>query len=125
MQQNILYLTDKNGNLKAVQISVDLWNQLKPLLSKTRNSASPEPVGNDMEAFEQFIQYWDFSYPYSPSLACPKCHTSTSDWRNDPEKPFVLANANFGGLLVFHCITCGAIIKQMHFKDHVATEIQA
>lgn len=52
MQQNILYLTDKNGNLKAVQISVDLWNQLKPLLSKTRNSASPEPVGNDMEAFE-------------------------------------------------------------------------
>ena len=34
MQQNILYLTDKNGNLKAVQISVDLWNQLKPLLPK-------------------------------------------------------------------------------------------
>ncbi len=104
MQQNILYLTDKNGNLKAVQISVDLWNQLKPLLPKTGNPTSPEPVGNDMEAFE---------------------HTSTSDGRNDPEKPFVLANANFGGLLVFHCKTCGAIIKQMHFKDHVATEIQA
>lgn len=125
MQQNILYLTDENGNLKAVQISVDLWNKLKHFLPKTENSTSHEHVESDMEAFEQFLQYWDFSYPYSPSLTCPKCHISTSDWRNDPEKPFVLANANFGGLLVFHCQACGAIIKQMHFKDHVATEIQA
>lgn len=125
MKSQILYLTDENGNLSAVQIPVELWAKIQPHIQSLLNSDNTESVSNDMEAFEQFIKYWDFSYPYSPALTCPKCQTSTSDWRTDPARNFVLANANFGGLLVFHCQTCGAVIKQMHFKDHVATEAQA
>lgn len=125
MTRNILYLTDENGNLQAVQISVDLWEQLKRFLPQITKSAPGENIKSDMVAFEQFLQYWDFSYPYSPAITCPKCHATTIDWRSDPASPFVLANANFGGLLVFHCNNCSSIIKQMHFKDHVATEIQS
>lgn len=125
MNSKILYLTDENGRISAIQIPIELWEKIEPHAQSFLNSSEPESVGNDMEAFDQFLKYWDFSYQYSPALTCPKCQASTCDWRTDPNSQFVLANANFGGLLVFHCQSCGAVIKQMHFKDHVATEVQA
>ena len=65
---------------------------------------------------------WDFPYEYSPAVKCPVCGSETEDWRTDPFHPFLLSNANMGGLLVFHCAQCGCTIRQKHFKDKMVTE---
>lgn len=129
MQDDIHYLTDTHGNIVAVQLPFALWERLKAYLpaeeaprgAHIADRASDEPH-EPMDAFADFLRYWDFRYPYDPAVACPHCGERVADWRTAPGHPFVLANANLGGLLVFHCNTCGATIRQKHFRDHVALE---
>lgn len=127
MDKRIFQVHDQKGDLVALQIPVDmipeiLWQKLAPEVKRPEKiqvkSEKPEPI----EAFEEFLQYWNFRYPYSPAVSCPNCQSKTENWREDPAHPFRLANANFGGLLVFHCKSCGATIRQKHFRDHVAFE---
>lgn len=120
------YVTDAKGNVASIIIPWPLWEKIEP---KVRNLLSvavepheltqgPGPLKN----FDELMQFWDFKYPYSPSVTCPHCGASAADWRNDPKQSFVLTNANIGGLLVFHCRACGTTIRQKHFRDHMAVE---
>lgn len=121
MKEQIHYLSDERGNIVAVQIPVTLWERLKPQL-QAQCGAEESPAPEPLEAFEEFLRYWDFRYPYDPAVRCPQCGREVADWRCDPAHVFRLANANLGGLLVFHCQGCGATIRQKHFRDHVALE---
>lgn len=129
MNKNIFQILDQDGNLVAIQVPVEIipesfWQKIAPGIKRPQKdpgeakAEKPEPI----EAFEEFLQYWNFRYQYSPAVTCPNCQTKTENWREDPAHPFRLANANFGGLLVFHCKNCGATIRQKHFRDHVAFE---
>ena len=69
-----------------------------------------------MADFERLLQFWDFRYPYSPEVTCPRCGAHTADWRNDPAHPFHLTTANLGGLLVFRCKSCQSTVRQKHFR---------
>lgn len=75
-----------------------------------------------LKEFRGFLEHWDYDYSYSGAVSCPVCQNSTTDWRTDPLHPFLLSNANQGGLLVFQCTHCGTTIRQKHFKDEVVCE---
>lgn len=121
----LLFLTDDRNQIHAVQIPWELWQKIEPLARPALDAlvrGPSEEVAEPLAAFEEFLQYWDFRYPYSPAVCCPHCGAATQNWREDPEHPFRLANANVGGLLVFHCRSCGATIRQKHFRDHMTVE---
>lgn len=124
-KKQILQVRNAAGDVVAAQIPVALWKKLEPLLAEALGSgerpAPPEAL-DDLSGFEDFIRFWDFRYPYKPSVECPGCHARTDNWREDPARPFQLANANLGGLLVFHCLVCGGTVRQKYFKDHMAVE---
>lgn len=120
------YVTDAKGNVASVIIPWPLWEKMEP---KVRNllvaDVKPQELTQapgPLAGFDELMQYWDFKYPYSPAVTCPHCGVSAPDWRNDPNKNFILTNANIGGLLVFHCRACGTTIRQKHFHNHVAVE---
>lgn len=118
------YVTDASGQLEFVQIPASLWEHMEP---RVRDLLEPphgdsESPAEPLEAFAEFMRFWDFPYAYSPAVRCPHCGSQSTDWRSGSPRPFRLANANLGGLLVFHCQTCGATIRQKHFRDHVALE---
>ena len=118
------YLVDEKGRIQVVQLSAELWSKVeslvKPFLEKKDTTLKQKqgPI-ND---FKTLMQFWDFSYPYTPGVDCPHCGAKTDDWMGDKDHKFILTNANLGGLLVFHCTKCGTTIRQKHFKDHVAYE---
>lgn len=118
MLKDIVHLYDAEGNLVGVQLSADLWRKVEPFIKMPENGKQSD----DLNAFEDFLRFWDFRYEYEPSVECPLCSSSTPDWRTDNDHPFRLKNANIGGLLVFHCENCGATIRQKYFKDHMAVE---
>ena len=124
MKEEIQYVTDKVGNIVAVQIPFSLWERLKGALpDKAPTDASTAADASEpLDGFADFLRYWDFRYPYDPAVSCPHCCVHVADWRDAPGHPFRLANANLGGLLVFRCTSCGATIRQKHFRDHVALE---
>lgn len=124
MKEQIHYLTDEHGNIVAVQLPFALWERLKAELPTGALSkpAAPSAPDEALDGFADFLRYWDFRYPYDPAVSCPHCGAHADDWRTAPWHPFHLANANLGGLLVFHCTSCGATIRQKHFRDHVALE---
>lgn len=124
MNDQIRYLTDEGGNIVAVQIPLALWERVKPALEveKTAEASAVPEAPEPLDGFADFLRFWDFRYPYDPAVSCPHCGQHVADWRTAPGHPFRLANANFGGLLVFHCKGCGATIRQKHFRDHVALE---
>lgn len=123
---HIYYLSDAAGRLQAVQLSPALWEKVKdlvePFLPDSQLSQLPDAVQEPLESFSEFLQYWDFAYPYNPAVVCPHCGQAAEDWRAAPGHPFVLVNANLGGLLVFRCKNCQTTIRQKHFRDHVALE---
>lgn len=124
--EHLHYLTDAAGRVKAVQLSVELWElvaaQVRSAHAELTAKAAPlEPV-EPFESFDEFLQYWDFRYAYSPDVCCPQCNAAAADWREGDARPFKLVNANVGGLLVFHCRSCGATVRQKHFRDHRAIE---
>jgi hypothetical protein len=119
------YVTDAQGQVEYVLVPWDLWRRLEPqaaALSAPQQPAAPEQAPGPLADFDERLRTWDFRYPYDPAVACPHCGAATEDWRADPAKPFVLTNANIGGLLVFHCRACGTTIRQKHFRDHRALE---
>lgn len=124
MKEPIHYVTDERGNIVAVQLPLALWERLRPALAAEGEDTSDAgaPLPEPMDGFADFLRYWDFRYPYDPAVRCPHCGVHVEDWRTAPGHPFHLANANLGGLLVFHCRSCGATIRQKHFRDHVALE---
>lgn len=114
-----------DGKPFAYMLTRQLWNLVRNDLKAGEDELflkSGAVVSEPLEDFVKFMDSWDFSYEYSPTVKCPCCGNATDDWRTDPLHPFVLANANIAGLLVFHCTKCGATIRQKHFKDHVAFE---
>jgi endogenous inhibitor of DNA gyrase (YacG/DUF329 family) len=117
---SVLYLTDGQGSVKAVQIPVDMWRRLEPH-ARVLAGAPPEPE-EPMGEFQEFLRLWDFRYSYDPAVSCPHCGAATEDWREGPDRPFRLTTASFGGLLVFRCQRCGATVRQKHFRDHVSHE---
>ena len=124
MKEQIHYLTDEHGNIVAVQLPLALWERLKGALpgGSPEEQAAESAPAEPLDGFADFLRYWDFRYPYDPAVSCPHCGAHVADWRTAPGHPFHLANANLGGLLVFHCKGCGATIRQKHFRDHVALE---
>ena len=118
MQDNpqLQYITDIKGNISSVIIPWPLWEKMEPkvrsILAADAKPQELEQAAGPLESFEELMKFWDFKYPYSPSVTCPHCAASTEDWRNDPQRPFILTNANIGGLLVFHCRACGTTIRQ-------------
>ena len=126
--QDILYLVDDKGTIQSVQLSAALWKKVEslvtPFLASSSTDSPKELVQKQgpLNDFHTLLQFWDFSYPYTPSVSCPVCGAKTEDWIEDKEHKFILTNANLGGLLVFHCKQCGTTIRQKHFKDHIAYE---
>ncbi|MDR2056048.1 MAG: hypothetical protein LBQ10_09315 [Desulfovibrio sp.] len=122
-----LFLTDAEGRCVAVQIPYAFWEQIKEHAVPRRSAMSPNPgpsphPAEPLEAFAEFLRYWDFRYSYSPAVCCPQCGMAVKDWRSGDDRPFRLTNANLGGLLVFRCRNCNTTIRQKHFRDHVAFE---
>ena len=121
-----LPLYDKNGNLYAVMLSAEFWlkyrHRLEPrilaLLEEMEPQEKPEPV----HEWEELKKYWDFKYPVNTEVECGNCGAKTPDWEQDPARPFRLKGANIGGLVVFICKSCGAIVRKKHFKDHICFE---
>ena len=77
------YITDIKGNISSVIIPWPLWEKMEP---KVRNilaaDAKPqelEQAAGPLESFEELMKFWDFKYPYSPSVTCPHCAASTED----------------------------------------------
>lgn len=120
---DILYLVDDKGTINAVQLSAAAWKKVeRHVLALLRENDTITQKQGPLNDFKTLMQYWDFSYPYSPEVTCPHCSAHVKDWGTDPEHTFILTNANLGGLLVFHCTKCGTTIRQKHFKDHVSFE---
>ncbi|MDR1660651.1 MAG: hypothetical protein LBR94_10035 [Desulfovibrio sp.] len=122
-----LFLTDAEGRCVAVQIPYALWERIKEhavpdCVAASENSVPDPHPAEPLDAFAEFLQYWDFRYPYKPAVRCPQCGVTVEDWRVGDERPFRLTNANLGGLLVFRCHNCNTTIRQKHFRDHVAFE---
>ena len=124
--KTVQFLYDAQDNPIFAVIPFPLWKRLEVHFFDLLSDSSPQSFLSQSDGpirdFNEFLQCWDFSYPYNPSVKCPCCGKETEDWRNDATRPFVLTNANIGGLLVFHCLSCGATIRQKHFRDHVAIE---
>jgi len=114
-----------DGKPFAFILSRELWNLVRRDLhigQEELNMQNGVVKSEPLDDFRRFMDSWDFPYEYSPAVKCPVCGSETEDWRTDPFHPFMLANANMGGLLVFHCTQCGSTIRQKHFKDKVVTE---
>lgn len=118
MTGDIAYLYDAAGKLVAVQISADLWQRLEPLAGRVMQAAEAD----DLAAFAEFLETWTFPYAYRPGVVCPGCHAATEDWQKDSARPFILKNANIGGLLVFGCRSCGGTVRQKYFRSHMECE---
>jgi hypothetical protein len=120
--QEILYLYDAHGTLCGVQLSRSLWESAKAhiltIQAPTPITAPPTPVDD----WAVFKQYWDFQYPFCANVECLHCGARCDDWEHDKAQQFKLRTANLGGLLVFHCALCGAVIRKKHFKDHIVFE---
>ncbi|MBQ7608008.1 MAG: hypothetical protein IJU76_08585 [Desulfovibrionaceae bacterium] len=125
MNAGLLYIVDDQGTIQAVQIQYDLWKKIEDkVLPLLKNKETKELTQREapLKDFSTLMQHWDFPYPYSPKVICPKCQASTEDWQNDPNQSFILKNASLGGLLVFQCRSCGTTIRHKFFKDHVCYE---
>lgn len=123
---HIHYVVDEAGSASAVQLSLPLWEAVKKyvLTAERRMTGADDPLQRPepLVALQEFKDYWDFTYPYSPDVTCQHCGASTENWEKDPAHPFHLSNANLGGLLVFRCRTCGSTVRKKHFKDHCVFE---
>lgn len=119
-------LYDQGGELLAVMLSAEFWSRYRHVLEARINACleemEPRVREEPLHEWETFKQYWDFKYPYCADVECRNCGASSADWINDPDKPFLLKSASFGGLAVFSCKACGATVRKKHFKDHICFE---
>lgn len=126
-QDHYLPLYDKKGSLYAVMLSAELWqrlkNRLEPQIIAMLEKMEPSVEKSEpLHEWEELKQYWDFKYPINTEVECGNCGAKTQDWEHDESKPFLLKGANIGGLAVFECKACGAIVRKKHFKDHICYE---
>lgn len=123
---HFLQLYDKDGALRTVMISGEFWSRfrhvLEPKIRTLLEEHEPQIREEPLHEWEELKKYWDFKYPYCADVECRNCGAHTDDWLADPAKPFVLKSADFGGLAVFSCKSCGAIVRKKHFKDHMCFE---
>lgn len=125
-----LPLYDGKGNLYAVMLSAEIWaktqKQIEPIITAALNEIAPQQPAPEqsepMEDWQAFKDFWDFKYPICSDVSCGNCNAHTNDWLTDPAKPFRLRSAQLGGLIVFNCANCGAIVRKKHFKDHYCFE---
>lgn len=126
--EHFIRLYDKNGNLHSVQLSAELWQKAgKPLheLLESLFTEAPTEATEPMGEWEKFQEYWDFEYPICADVECKACGIKVDNWLTAPEHPFILKSAQLGGLVVFICKGCGAIVRKKHFKDHMCFEASA
>ena len=123
---HFLQLYDPKGNLYCVMLSAELWgkysHKLEPAIRRILDELEPTIKPEPIHEWDELKQYWDFKYPYCSDVSCGNCGNSTKDWTADPNKPFIFSGANIGGLAVFVCRQCGAIVRKKHFKDHMCFE---
>ena len=125
--RHVLPLYDAEGALHGILLSPELWRvagaRLEPALKAALAQLEPQAeLQEPLEDWESFLQYWDFKYPVEASVCCKICGASTEHWLEDPKHPFTLKSAQLGGLVVFLCKSCGAVVRKKHFKDHVCFE---
>lgn len=123
----VQYIVNQDGHAVYAVLPIDAWEELLSHLpssvdAKTRPCPTPSQSPKVLRDFKDFLQCWDFAYAYDPAVRCPHCGATVADWRTDSKHTFILTNASFGGLLVFHCCVCGTTIRHKHFTDHVALE---
>ncbi len=117
----IRYVVDAQGRPQGVFLEEEMWRHvcghvlgvLEKLFPSKR--AVPEPLAD----LEMLKKYWDFRYDLPTDVTCETCGASTCDWEADEPRKFILAAANMGGLLSFHCVACQSRITKRHFKDKV------
>lgn len=121
---HLMFVRDAGGGLHGVLLSPELWERAASSLRAASDALEAESreVGEPLDDFRLFLEYWDFRYPYDPAVSCPHCGASAEDWRTESGHPFLLTTASLGGLLVFRCRRCRTTIRQKHFRDHVAFE---
>lgn len=123
---HFLPLYDKNGDLYAVMLSGEFWSRhkkkLEPRILALLEEHDPADREEPLHEWEELKTYWDFKYPYCADVLCRNCGAHTDNWLEDPNKPFTLKSAGFGGLAVFVCNSCGAFVRKKHFKDHMCFE---
>ncbi len=123
---HVQYVADAAGAPSAVQLSLPLWETVKKhvLAAERRMTGADDPLQQPepLAALQEFKDYWDFKYPYTPDVRCGHCGAATENWEEDPAHPFHLTNANLGGLLVFRCRKCGSTVRKKHFRDHCVLE---
>lgn len=123
---HFLPLYNKKGNLYAVMLSAELWAKyqarLEPTLRDILEEMEPTQHLEPLHQWDEFKEYWDFKYPHCADVLCKNCGAATEDWTNDPARTFRLKSAQLGGLVVFHCNSCGATVRKKHFKDHMCFE---
>lgn len=123
--EHFIRLFDRHGNLHSVQLSAELWQKGGQPLHDFIDSLfgeDPTTIPEPVEEWEQFKKFWDFEYPLCSDVECKACGCKVSDWQTAPGHPFVLKSAQLGGLVVFLCKECGAIVRKKHFKDHICFE---
>lgn len=110
--------------IQGVQLSAELWKKAEKVVLPLLEEPESQELQREgpLKDFQTLMEYWDFTYPYSPRVRCPHCGASCEDWRTDEKHTFILNTANLGGLLVFHCTRCGTTIRHKHFKDHMSIE---
>ncbi|WP_035104625.1 hypothetical protein [Desulfohalovibrio reitneri] len=128
MQAPALFLFDDSENFQGVFISPELWEKIEPhvrphLPSRQADQPEPEPTER-LQDWDMLTQYWDFNYPVNYEVECGHCGESTSNWREDEPRKFLMTSAGLGGQVTFHCRACKSRIIKKHFKDKITSETQ-
>lgn len=126
---HVVPLYSKDGSMYGILLSPQIWDvvsrKVAPILEQALDTMYPALATTKPEPREDWLlfkDYWDFKYPFNAEVECKVCGNKTSDWENDPQKPFHLKSASLSGLCVFHCKKCRATVRKKHFKDHICFE---
>jgi hypothetical protein len=117
----IRYVVDAKGKPEGVFIEEEMWRHVcQHVLSVVEKLyPSEDTIVEPMADLQLLEKYWDLRYELPTDVACETCGTSTSDWKADEPRKFMLRAANMGGLLAFQCVGCKSRITKRHFKDKV------
>lgn len=117
----ISYLVDAQGRPRGVVLDEELWGHVcQHVLGVLERLCPTESViVEPMADYALLEKYWDLRYELPTDVVCEVCGASTTDWREDEPRKFMLRAANMGGLLAFQCQNCKSRITKRHFKDKV------
>ncbi|MFP4167289.1 MAG: hypothetical protein ACLFSY_00390 [Desulfonatronovibrionaceae bacterium] len=133
-EKDIHYLYNSRNEFQGVMIPAALWELISDRVeaeaarvlppAEPRDPADEALANEPVRDWERFLQFWDFRYPPENSVVCRSCGSKTQDWTVDQPRKFILKAASIGGLVAFHCCSCGARVLKRHFKDSVKFEYQ-